>query len=91
MRDYKKTIQKIKRFRVIRASRYNSESCFDEYDDILQVLLSLPYKSRLIVFLSYCEGWTNEQVAAFMGWTSIRTVQNVLYRARKELKEICEG
>ena len=91
MRDYKKTLQAIKRYRVIYASRYHSESCFDTYDDIRQVLLEQEPKYRLIMFLFYCEEWPIERVAAYFGYTSTRTVENVLYRARKALKDYCEN
>ena len=61
-----------------------------EPDGTLSLLLSLPEKDRLALYLYYYEGYAVREIASLLGW-KISTVRSRLARARKNLKSLMGG
>jgi RNA polymerase sigma factor (sigma-70 family) len=58
----------------------------EESDRVLQMIGSLPQGQRIATTLFYIDGYSQREVAAFLG-VPVSTVKNRLYAARKRLKE----
>ncbi len=56
-------------------------------NDILEAIFQLPKKYRIVIFLYYYENYKIKEISEILN-ISITNIQTILYRARKELKEI---
>lgn len=56
-------------------------------NDLLEAILQLPKKYRTIIFLYYYENYKIKEISEILN-ISVTNIQTILYRARKELKEI---
>lgn len=65
------------------------EEAFMEDNPVLEAILELPEKYRLVVYLYYYEGYHTAEIAKMMKCNS-STVRNRLARARKQLKKYME-
>lgn len=59
-------------------------------NDILQVLLELPKKYRIVMYLYYYEGYKIKEIANILN-ISETSIQTRLSRARNKLKEMLKG
>lgn len=57
-------------------------------NDLPEMVLQLPLKERMILQLHYVEGYTAEEIAKMMSFSSAATVRKRMERARKKLKEL---
>ena len=82
-------LQLVERMDVIAANRYCSEDCYNVYDYVISLMRQVDNpRQRLALYYHYCNYRTDEQLQHILKYKSIRSVENILYRARKELKEI---
>ena len=68
----------------------NSLTTSIENDDLLEAVLSLPKKYKLVVHLYYYEGYKVNEIADFLKEKET-TIQTRLSRARTKLKEMLKG
>lgn len=62
----------------------------EDYQDVLQAVLSLPTKYRQVVYLHYYEGYTAPQISQLLG-KNLNTIYTLLTRSRGMLKEKLGG
>ncbi len=65
------------------------EAGFPEDNPVLEAILELPEKYRMVVYLYYYEGYNTAEIAKMLKCSS-STVRNRLTRARKRLKKYME-
>lgn len=56
-------------------------------DEMLDIILKLPKKWRIVIFLYYYDGYKINEIAEML-LMSETNIQTILYRARNQLKEI---
>ena len=62
----------------------------EDYQDVLQAVLSLPTKYRQVVYLHYYEGYTAPQISQLLG-KNLNTIYTLLRRSKGMLKEKLGG
>ena len=62
----------------------------DEHQSLMQTILTLPSKYRIVVHLFYYEGYSTKEIAEMTKQTEV-AVRKQLSRARQMLKEFLEG
>ena len=67
---------------------YPAETC--EQQNLIETVLSLPAKYRIVIHLFYYEGYKTKEIADITG-LSESTVRQQLTRARRMLKDYLEG
>lgn len=58
--------------------------------EILEELMRLPYKLKVVIYLHYIEGYQVKEIASMLN-ISQDAVKKRLQRGRKQLKLLCEG
>lgn len=59
----------------------------EEHTELLETVMSLPKKYRMVIYLFYYEGYSTREIARLLG-TPEATVRTHLARGRKKLKTI---
>lgn len=62
----------------------------EDYQDVLQAVLSLPTKYRQVVYLHYYEGYTAPKISQLLG-KNLNTIYTLLRRSKGMLKEKLGG
>ncbi|MCL2215679.1 MAG: sigma-70 family RNA polymerase sigma factor [Defluviitaleaceae bacterium] len=62
----------------------------DEQENIMQTVLALPSKYRIVIHLFYYEGYSTKEIAEITEQKE-STVRQLLTRARRKLKDFLEG
>lgn len=61
-----------------------------DHREVLEAVLSLPQKHRVVVYLHYYEGYTAPEIGRILG-KNVNTVYTLLTRSRQMLKKELEG